>query len=64
LFFWDGANFKDGEKAGPSCRVLFLCMSNHIPTRSRIPAQISLIVLIVCGEEAAVPSDGILVANT
>jgi len=54
----------------PSCRVLFLCMSNPIPTRfltpidcSRIQAQISLIVLIVCGEENAVPSDGILIAN-
>ncbi len=66
----DEANSNDGEKAGPSSRVLFLCMSIPILTRflttidcSRIPAQISLIVLTVYGKEAAVPSYGILIAN-
>jgi hypothetical protein len=62
----DGANSND-TKAFLSC---FICKSNPIPTRfltpidcSRIQAQISLIVLIVCGEENAVPSEGILIAN-
>ncbi len=63
----DGANCND-TKAFLSC---FICMSNPIPTLfltpidgSRIPAEISLIVLTVRGKEAAVPSYRILIANT
>jgi hypothetical protein len=62
----DGANSNDA-KAFLSC---FFCISNPIPNRfltpidcSRIQAQISLIVLVVCVEENAVSSEGILIAN-